>query len=387
MNELQFNLPDLGEGLHDAEIIQWHVAAGDHVVADQPLVSVETDKAVVEIPSPRSGRIASLCADEGERVAVGEPLLVFTDGEERDTGAVAGELPREAPTAAATTGAAPRSVAAGAGGHYRASPAARRLARELRLELESIHASGPDGVISVEDVQRAAHTAAPAEPPEWESLHGARHAMALRMAASHREVVPASVTSRALIRAWYRRERPLVRLIRALVHACRVEPALNCWFDAARPARMVHEKVNLGLAVDSPDGLFVPVLHGVERLDDEKLRERLDEAREAVFARRLNPAQLRDATISLSNFGSLGGEFAQMVIAPPQVAILGAGRITEQPVVRESALAVEAVLPLSLSFDHRAVTGGEAARFLEAVREHLEAADPADVEGTEKEPR
>lgn len=386
MNELQFNLPDLGEGLHDAEIIQWHVAAGDHVVADQPLVSVETDKAVVEIPSPQSGRIASLCAEEGDRVTVGEPLVIFAGGEERDAGAVAGELPGEAPPAASTAETPTRTVAPGGSGHYRASPAARRLARELRLELESIHASGPDGVISVEDVQRAAHTAAPAETPEWESLHGARHAMALRMAASHREVVPASVTDRALVRAWHGRERPLIRLIRALVHACRVEPALNCWFDAARPARLVHEKVNLGLAVDSPEGLFVPVIQGVGRLDDAKLRERLDEAREAVFSRRLNPAQLRDATISLSNFGSLGGEFAQMVIAPPQVAILGAGRIAEQPVVRDGAVTVEAVLPLSLSFDHRVVTGGEAARFLEAVREHLEAADPAVVEGTEKEP-
>jgi pyruvate dehydrogenase E2 component (dihydrolipoamide acetyltransferase) len=370
MSGNEFLLPDLGEGLHDAEIVQWHVAPGDHVVADQPLVAVETDKAVVEIPAPRAGRIARLGAAEGERIVVGQVLVTFAAEAPADRGSVVGELPG-AP--AAPTPAPPATRHEATMQHLRASPAARRLARELRFELETITGSGPDGVISVADVQRAAQSLAPPPAqPAWESLHGPRRAMAERMAAAHAAVVPASVTLRARVRAWHGRERPLLRLMRALLHACAAEPALNCWFDTARQALLRHDTVNLGLAVDTPEGLFVPVIAGADRLDDAALLAAATELREAVASRSITPERLRDATITLSNFGAIGGETAQMVVAPPQVAILGAGRIAPEVVVREGLPAVEPVLPLSLTFDHRAVTGGEAARFLAAVRAHLE---------------
>lgn len=367
MSDTEFRLPDLGEGLRDAEIVQWHVAPGDHVVADQPLVSVETDKAVVEIPAPQRGHIATLGAAEGERIAVGAVLVTFTAAAQADTGAVVGELPRAPAPAAATPARHAESIQ-----HLRASPAARRLAHELRCELESITGSGPDGVISVADVQRAAEAASAPAAAGWESLHGARRAMAERMSAAHRAVVPASVTLRARIGAWHGRDRPLLRLIRALLHACAVEPALNCWFDGEREAVLRHDAVNLGLAVDTAEGLFVPVIAATGRLDDAALLATVRALRAAVAARSIAPAQLRDATITLSNFGTIGGETAQMVVAPPQVAILGAGRIAPEVVARDGLPAVEPVLPLSLTFDHRAVTGGEAARFLEAVRAHLE---------------
>lgn len=367
MSDTEFRLPDLGEGLRDAEIVQWHVAPGDHVVADQPLVSVETDKAVVEIPAPQRGHIATLGAAQGERIAVGAVLVTFTAAAHADTGAVVGELPRAQAPAAATPARPAESIQ-----HLRASPAARRLAHELRCELESITGSGPDGVISVADVQRAAQVASAPAAAGWESLHGARRAMAERMSAAHRAVVPASMTLHARIHAWHGRDRPLLRLIRALLHACTVEPALNCWFDAGREAVLRHDTVNLGLAVDTAEGLFVPVIAAAERLDDAALLGAVHALREAVAARSIAPAQLREATITLSNFGTIGGETAQMVVAPPQVAILGAGRIAPGAVARDGLPAVEPLLPLSLTFDHRAVTGGEAARFLEAVRTHLE---------------
>ena len=367
MSDSAFRLPDLGEGLRDAEIVQWHVAPGDHVVTDQPLVSVETDKAVVEIPSPRAGRIATLGAAEGDRIAVGAVLVTFTADAHADTGAVVGELRGNAAAAAAPP--APRQPSMQ---HLRASPAARRLAHELRCELESIAGSGPDGVIGVADVQRAAEAAGAPAAAGWESLHGARRAMAERMSAAHSAVVPASVTLRARVGAWHGRDRPLLRLIRALLHACAAEPALNCWFDGERGALARHDGVNLGLAVDTAEGLFVPVLHDADRMDDAALLDAVRRLREAVAARTVAPAALRDATITLSNFGAIGGETAQMVVTPPQVAILGAGRIAPDVVARDGVPAVEPVLPLSLSFDHRAVTGGEATRFLEAVRAHLE---------------
>lgn len=364
----EFRLPDLGEGLRDATILQWYVAPGDRVVADQPLVALETDKAVIDVPAPASGRVASLGAAAGERIAVGAVLVRFAAAPRTDPGAVAGELPTASPAPAAASAKAPAAVAGGA--HVRASPAARRLAHELRCELESITASGPGGVIGVADVERAV-PARGADAVAWQELGGARRALALNMAAA-REVPVASVQTRACVGAWHGQARPLPRLIRALVHACRVEPALNAWFDAARLARRVHATVDLGLAVDTPDGLLVPVLHDAAALDDAALIEAVRELRAGALAQRLRAQQTGAATITLSDFGAIGGETAQMIVLPPQVAIVGAGRIATAVVARDGAPAVEPVLPLSLSFDHRAVTGGEATRFLEALREHLE---------------
>jgi 2-oxoisovalerate dehydrogenase E2 component (dihydrolipoyl transacylase) len=370
MSDNEFRLPDLGEGLRDAEIVQWHVAPGDHVVADQPLVSVETDKAVVEVPSPRSGHIRELGAEEGDRLEVGEVLVVFSAGAHADSGAVVGELPRAPAIRPAVEAPAPAS--GNTLQHLRASPAARKLAHDLRLELETINGSGPDGVISVADVQRAAESERPAEAGRGEALHGARRAMARRMAEAHQRVVPASLTRQACVGAWFGRERPLLRLVRALVHACQVEPALNRWFDDEHELLHDHDSVNVGLAVDTADGLFVPVLHDAGNLDDATLLQRIEELRAAVVSRAITAADMHEATISLSNFGALGGETAQMVVAPPQVAILGAGRIAAQVLARDGAAVIDQVMPLSLTFDHRVVTGGEATRFLEAVRAHLE---------------
>lgn len=355
-----FTLPDLGEGLHEAEIVAWHVAEGDHVVADQPLVSVETDKAVVEVPSPRSGRIAKLLAQPGEIVAVGAPLVEFAEGETAvDAGAVVGELPR----AAEVTGGPP-AVARG-----RAAPAVRRLAAELGVDLETVEGTGPGGTITREDVERAARVVAP--PARSEPVRGVRRAMARNMERSHREIVPATVCDDADITIWAADEDTTVRLALAIAHACRIEPALNAHYHPEREERVLFDRVDLGIATDTPDGLFVPVLRDVGSRSPADLRRGLDNMKRDVRARAIPLDELRGQTITLSNFGMFCGRYAQLVILPPQVAIVGAGRIRQELRVVDGAPAVRRVLPLSLTFDHRVVMGGEAARFLRALIDHL----------------
>ncbi|RMF37042.1 MAG: 2-oxo acid dehydrogenase subunit E2 [Alphaproteobacteria bacterium] len=374
-----FELPDLGEGLQEAEIVTWHVAEGDHVTADQPLVSVETDKAVVEIPAPFSGILTRRLAAEGDVVPIGAPLAEIDTGPAADTGAIVGELgdeggvaPKAGPGggAAAPSRPAPRA-AEESGGAVRASPAARRLAREKGVDLARITGTGPHGTIQTSDVLAAAEAAKPAgaadELREGEALRGPRRSMARAMERAQASVVPATVMDSVEIGAWAAAENPTLRLIRAIAFACRQEPALNVWFDGER--RIAHDHVDLALAVDDPAGLFTPVLRGVDSRN--VTAEEVAALREAVRKRTLKPEDLKGATFTLSNFGMIAGRHAVLVVSPPQVAILGAGRIAPQCVVVDGRPEVRPVLPLSLSFDHRAVTGGEAARFLAALCQDL----------------
>lgn len=358
-----FALPDLGEGLPDAEIVAWHVAVGDHVVADQPLVSVETAKAVVEIPSPRAGRIARLCAAPKERIKVGAPLVEFEEGSHADTGAIVGEL-----LGAATPPTAGPKITAPIRGTAKALPAVRARARELDVDLAQISPSGPDGTVTLADVEAAAaHT--PCAPEE---LTGVRRAMALNMRRSGDEIVPATVSDDADISEWRPNADITIRLLRAIAAACQTVPALNAWYDGARLERRVHDRVDLGIAVDTLDGLIVPVLRDVGRRDAADLRRGLDALTADVRRRTVPLAELRGATITLSNFGMLAGRYAALAIVPPQVAILGAGRARAAVSPVKDQITIRRVLPLSLTFDHRAVTGGEAARFLQAVLADLE---------------
>jgi pyruvate dehydrogenase E2 component (dihydrolipoamide acetyltransferase) len=360
-----FNLPDLGEGLQEAEVVAWHVAEGDHVVVDQPLLSVETEKAVVEIPSPKSGHIARLLARPGEHVKVGAPLLEFEEGPHAETGTVVGTLEQAPPVAAAPQArAAPATAATG-----RAAPAVRRHARELGVDLAQVKASGPGGIVTLADVDKAA---AAASDKSSQALRGARRVMALNMMRAGREIVPATLHDHADIELWSEKQDITVRLIRAIVTGCAAEPALNASFDAAMLSLRRNARIDLGLAIDSPDGLFVPVLRDVAGQGPERWREQIDLAKKGVSARSLTAAELRDPTITLSNFGAIGGQHAALVIVPPQVAILGAGRVREAAVRAAAGVILHRMLPLSLTFDHRAVTGGEAARFLRAVIADLE---------------
>ncbi|ANW01747.1 dihydrolipoamide acetyltransferase family protein [Bradyrhizobium icense] len=361
----QFVLPDLGEGLEEAEIVNWYVNEGDHVVTDQPLVSVETDKAVVEVPSPSSGRILHLFGAKGDVVKVGAPLVEFAEGPDQDTGTIVGELgASETPPAAA----APSGPAAGQ--KAQVFPAVRALARKLDVDLDLVEATGPGGTITRADVERAAKGLSQSGPAEL--LRGLRRAMAQRMAAAHAEIVPAGVTDEADIDDWRTGEDVTIRLVRAIAVACKAEPALNAWYNSGAGERRLIERIDLGIAVDTGGGLIVPVLRNVAERDVSDLRAGLDRMRADAVARSIPPGELRGATITLSNFGMIGGRFASLIVVPPQVAIIGAGRITQGVVAYRGQPAVRRVLPLSLTFDHRVVTGGEAARFLVALKADLE---------------
>jgi pyruvate dehydrogenase E2 component (dihydrolipoamide acetyltransferase) len=363
-----FHLPDLGEGLQEAEIVAWHVGVGDHVVADQPLVSVETEKAVVEIPAPHSGRIAEFLVAVGDVVSVGAPLVAFNGAAKVDAGTVVGDV-----RSAMSPTRAVLAPSDGKSSGIKAAPAVRRLADRLGVDLAAVESSGPDGTISKADVERASELIDRLGP--LESLRGVRRAMARTMQKAHAEVVPATVTDEAGLSAWSPNTDVTLRLIRAVVAGCRAEPALNAWFFGVDKGRRLHDHVDLGLAMDTAEGLFVPVLRNAGARDPEDLRRGLEAMKADVRDRRVPLKELRGQTITLSNFGMYGGRHAALVVVPPQVAILGAGRIQEQVVVLTGTPEVAPVLPLSLTFDHRVVMGGEASRFLTAVIADLETAD------------
>lgn len=361
--EQAFRLPDLGEGLAEAEIVAWHVAPGDHVVADQPLLSVETDKAVVEIPSPRAGHIASIHGDVGERIDVGALLVEFASSGD-DKGAIVGELK------GATSPRRPEETRETRRPHaVRASPAVRRLARELGVDLERIEPTGRDGTIVTADVERAAQTHT---RTRIETLRGVRRAMFSRMSEAHARIVPATVTGEADVDAWVPGTRPLLRLVRAVGSACIAEPRLNVAFDEATMTVAYHDVVNLGIATETEDGLFVPVLRDVTNRGLDDLAEGIERMKADVASRSIPASELRGQSITLSNFGAVGGIHASMVVVPPQVAIVGAGKTFSKAVVAEERIVPHCVLPLSITIDHRVVTGVEACRFLEALISDLE---------------
>ncbi len=366
-----FKLPDLGEGLPDAEIVKWHVAVGDVVKKDQPLVSMETAKAVVEIPSPDNGKIIMLYGKVGDIIATGNPLVEFAGDEQGeasavpvDKGTVVGKV------AVGEEVVTERAIQVGkAAMGIRAMPAVRALARKLNVDLSFVTPSGKDGSITVADVQRVAKILQEVGP--MEPLRGPRRAMARNMSMAHAEVVPVTVSDDADIHAWEDGDTTM-RLIQAMVAACKVEPALNAWYDSHAVGRRVLKKIDLGIAVDTEEGLFVPVLHDVGNRDPDDLRRGLNTMKDALRRRDVPPEQLRGNTITLSNFGTFGGRYADPIFMPPTVAILGAGRARDAVVALDEKPVVHKILPLSLTFDHRAVTGGEATRFLMAVIEDLE---------------
>ncbi len=365
-----FKLPDLGEGLQEAELVEWRVKPGQTVAVDEPLLAVETAKAVVEIPSPQAGRVERLFATAGEIVHIGAPLVGFdSESNEAEEGtSIVG---------AVTTGSQVMHETAMSLGHavgsIRAAPAVRALAHKLGVDLSMVTPTGADDVITATDVQRVAKILREAEPAE--PLRGFRRAMAQNMSFARSEVAAATIMDDADVENWPKSTDTTIRLIRALVEGCRAEPALNAWFESQTMARRLLHKIDLGVAVDSPDGLFVPVLRDVGARDAVDLRKGLDQMRADIASRAIPQEELRGATITLSNFGMISGKYAAPVVLPPTVAILGAGRIREAVAPWNGVPAVRRMLPLSLTFDHRVVSGGEAGRFLAAVIEDLFAPD------------
>jgi 2-oxoisovalerate dehydrogenase E2 component (dihydrolipoyl transacylase) len=373
-----FNLPDLGEGLAEAEILEWHVKVGDQVRVDQPMVSLETAKAVVEVPAPFSGVVAALRGAPGDIVPTGAPLIDF------DSVTVVGSMPApvEEHLVEHVQGAAARTSNGGLPANTqrtRAVPAARALAKQLGLDIAALSGSGRGGLVTVEDVlagapSNLARPHAPHKPAggSAQPLRGARRAMAHSMTLSRDQVSGSTVCDDADIHGWTQRGDYMQRLMRAMVAAWRIEPALNAWYDAASLSRTLLDHVDLAVAVDTPGGLIVPVVRHIEKKTAAELRAALTEQKDAAHSRRTTPEDLRDFTLMLSNFGTLAGRYGIPLVVPPAVAILGAGKVREDAVVVAGSVQAHRRMPLSLSFDHRCITGGEACRFLAALIADLE---------------
>lgn len=362
-----FKLPDLGEGLQEAEIVEWHIKAGDTVSVDQTIVSVETAKAIVDVPSPQAGKIAALFGKPGDLIHIGEPLIEFA-GENDDSGTVVGKMETagdEVMQDHFIIGSAHADNRHGA----LATPAIRALAKRLGVELNDVTATGKHGMITAEDIEKAARLRA--DFGDATPLRGVRRSMAKNMAMAHAEVVKVTICDDVDLHAWQAGNDPTIRIVRAIGVACSKEPNLNAWYDGKALSLRVIEKVDLGMAVDTPDGLFVPVLRNITQRSAADLRSGLDHLRADVRARKIPPSEMTGATITLSNYGTLAGRYADPVVVPPMVAIVGAGKIRQEVVAFEGNVVIHPVMPLSLSFDHRAITGGEAARFLRALMDDL----------------
>lgn len=377
-----FHLPDLGEGLPDAEIREWYIKEGDEVKTDQLIAAMETAKAVVDVPSPRTGKIIKLYGKPGDVILTGAPLIEFEEGDaapakEKPASVVGALEVSDTVIEESAMGIRPAGAAAG----IKAIPAVRALAKKLNVDLMGVTGSGAGGQISMEDVERAAKggnkpaAAIPAAAAEgYEPIRGVRRAMIQTMEQSHREVVPVSIVDDVDIHAWPEKSDITYRVIRALIAGCKVEPALNAWFDGKAGARKLHQEINLGLAVDSGEGLFVPVLKDVASKSAEQIRATINTVKEQVKSRTIPQDDLKGATIVLSNVGIFAGRYASPIIVPPTVSILAMGRIRQEAVMQDGKIEMHRMMPLSLTFDHRVITGGEGARFLAAMMADLQKA-------------
>ncbi|MEH6444425.1 MAG: dihydrolipoamide acetyltransferase family protein [Oceanospirillaceae bacterium] len=383
-----FKLPDLGEGLPEAEIVEWFVKEGDDVKCDQLLVAMETAKAIVEIPSPQAGVVQKLYGANGDIIHTGNPLLAFQQPENAEippasahseSTSVVGEIPANKQQLKETA----QSSAAHNHIGVKATPAVRALARRYDLDLAVITPSGPDGTIKISDVERVNKIYS--KVGKLEPLKGVRRTMAKTMALAHAEVVAVTIIDDADIQAWPATNSSknvksddsdksdiTVRLIHAIIAACDAVPALNAWYDSHSIGRRLLEKVHLGLAIETKEGLFVPVIEDAAQYNSAALRAKIASLKTLVNNRKIRADQLRGNSITLSNFGSIGGKYANPIVVPPTVAIIGAGRCFKKLVLHEQQVQEHTILPLSLTFDHRAATGAEAARFMQVLIESLQ---------------
>ncbi len=386
-----FRLPDLGEGLPDAEIHQWHVSVGQTVKTDDPLVSMETAKAVVDVPAPCDGLIKELHGKVGDLINTGDPLVSF-ESNEQDPEPEKKAIPASGATVAGNIIVGDTVLEENAmgvlpshstGSQIKALPVVRLIAQKLNLDLTKIKANGQQGEISLDDVLRLISTELQAAPNPrtptksetpigYEALRGVRRAMAQAMAISHQEVAAVTIVDDADLSNWPKGSDISARIIRAIAYACREEPALNGYFDGKSNSRRLSPELHLGLAMDSGDGLFVPVIKQAESLEPSEIRALINRYKEEVRDRSIPTEDLQGATLSFSNFGVFAGRYANPMIVPPMIAIIGSGKLREEAKFIDGVCQARRVLPLSLTFDHRAATGGEASRFLAAMIEDLQ---------------
>lgn len=414
----EFKLPDLGEGVHEGQIINVLVKEGETIAEYQPMLEIETDKAAVEIPAPKAGVVAKIHVEPGQVVKVGQVLVTIDDsgapapagdGRTRAAAAAAPEPAREkaarppAPHPVATAPAAP--AAREMAGPVAAAPAVRKLAREFNVDIHRVPGSGPAGRILREDVERfAAGQQSPAAPAPVAAPPGELPDFS-QYGPVRREAVPQirKTIARQMTRAWQNVPRvthcdtaditdlernrrqynaalkegetrlSLTAIVtKAVAAALRDFPTLNSSYDAATEEIIYKDYVHIGIAVDTPRGLVVPVLRNPDHKALPQIAAELVDLGGRAQALKLEIAELRGATFTITNVGAIGGVYATPMVNYPEVGILSLGAANQQPVVRDGQVVPRLILPLSLSFDHRVVDGADAARFTTEVVRSLE---------------
>jgi len=410
----EFKFPDIGEGLTEGEIVRWLVKEGDEIKEGQPLVEVETDKALAEIPSPRTGVILKILAKEKEIVKVGQVIVVFGEKGEALAPApptkpksvgVVGELeeaPEEAPAVQVRAEAVKPAFVSP---HALATPAVRALAKELGIDLDKVKGTGLEGRVLEKDVRLAAEgkekpveeVKRPTKVKKYDlygyvdriPLRGVRRSIAKAMVKSKYTAPHVTTMDEAdVTELWKIREKEkktaekkgikltiLPFIIKAVIAGLKEHPYLNATLDDENEEIIVKKYFNIGMATDTPEGLMVPVVKNAGDKSILHLAEELTQLAEKARNRSIDLADLKGGTFTITNYGALGGIYGTPIINHPEVAILGVGKIKDMPVVRDGKIEVRKILHLALSFDHRVVDGGEAARFLNTVIARLEDPD------------
>ncbi|TQC43684.1 2-oxo acid dehydrogenase subunit E2 [Rhodococcus sp. WS4] len=398
MSDQVFLLPDLGEGLAEADIAEWKVRVGDTVTIDQVVVEVETAKAAVEVPIPFEGTVISLHGDEGSTLKVGTPLITVSGTpaaheqyrEEERAGTGSGNVligygtsedtrQRRRRVRRPDITPAPRST----GGVRVISPIVRNLARDNAVDLTTLTATGPGGVITRADVERALATT-PADAQRI-PIKGLRKAVAEKLSTSRREIPDATtwvdvdatdlLAARGAINAVLPGDEKvslMALLARLALAALKQYPELNSTVDTARNEIVRYNHVHLGIAAQTPRGLVVPVIENADALTTVELAQHLRGTTDLAREGTLPPARLSGGTFTLNNYGVFGVDGSTPIINHPEAAILGVGRIVDKPWVVDGQLAVRKVTQVSLSFDHRVCDGGVAGGFLRLFADYLE---------------
>ncbi|MCX7572200.1 dihydrolipoamide acetyltransferase family protein [Tumebacillus sp. DT12] len=431
-----FKLPDVGEGIHEAEIVRWLVNVGDAVREFDPIVEVQTDKALVELPAPASGQVLEIKANAGDLAHVGDVIIVIGEAGTATAGdGVAVAAPVAAsPAAGSAATEIPQGNAALAVqrfGRALATPATRKRARELGIDINLVPGSGKAGRVEKHDVERFAagavhpHSteeqalasaavatdgdagtdlpaapAAPAKPltpaptlsisasaaDERVPLRGLRRTIAQRMVhsaftAPHvtafddvdmTELIQYRKNANELLKDRGVKLTYLPFILKALVSALKQHPFLNAHMDDERGEIVLKKEYNVGIAVDTPDGLMVPVVKNVDKKSILDIAADINALIEKTKSRTLTVEEMKGGTFTISNMGPLGGLFATPILNYPEVGILGVHKIEEKPVVRRGEIVIRSMMNLSLSFDHRVIDGAESVRFTNHMKKLLE---------------
>ncbi len=379
-----FVLPDLGEGITEGEIRKWLVKEGDSIDEHQTVLEIETDKAVVEVPSPKKGIILKINKAVGDIAKVGEILMTIAEEGEAFKEK---QKTEERPKSVSVVGVLPEEE------EILATPSVRALAKELDVKLDTIKGSGPGGSITKDDVIEASKKAKITKDQYGEieriPLSRLRRTIARNLLLSQRTTAFVTGMDEAdITELWNLREREkrllleknihltfLPFFIKAVQHAFAEYPMLNASFDEEKEEIIAKKYFNIGIAVDTPEGLMVPVIRDVDKKTIIELAREISELSQKARERKIKIDEMRGSSFSITNFGYFGGIFATPIINYPDVAILGIGKISEKPRVKDGQIVIRKIVPLSLTFDHRIIDGVYSAKFLSKVINYLE--DPA----------